>query len=138
MVNEIKSIIVENTKKIDELISIVLKKSKTAPYTTFQQKLEKFGDIKHVTNLDRAKFKVYAKINKDLCNDHNSDSVCKMSLNYYYPFLINLYANEDSNSDNSEKFKRAIHNFVVDMQNVVKYYANSSLDYAQISAEPIN
>jgi len=133
MVNEVKSIIVENTKNFDELISKVLQKQPNKPFTTFQQKLERFGELKQVSNLDRAKFKVYAKINKDLCNDQNSDSVCKMSLNFYYPFLINLYTEEENFTDNTEKFKRAIYNFVEDMQAVISRYVDSPFDYTDFS-----
>ncbi len=117
MILELEKKVRENTLLIDQLISnyFLNHLSKKDVQTingltannqfTFNQKVKLFCDVVTMSNIDQAKFKVYAKITADLENNDILNPAYFQNIRNYHTFLMNTYsAASDSNSTQVKLF----------------------------------
>lgn len=104
---------------------------------SFGQKVKLFSDLVTMSKLDKAKFKVYAKINNDLINNDILDSSYFDSIRNYHPFLMNTYLVGLEVSSLKEKLLYTIDSFSNDIVKLTKIYAEKPQIYYQKRAKNI-
>lgn len=149
MITELEKKVSKNTLLIDELLTKyfannlgkndlkTINSLNTIGKFSFGQKIKLFSDLVTMSKLDRAKFKVYAKINNDLINNDLLDSSYFDSIRNYHPFLMNTYLNGSEVSSLKEKLLFAIDLFSNDIINLTKIYSEKPQIYYQKSPKNI-
>lgn len=115
MITELEKKVRENTSLIDKLISNYFLKNlpkkdaqtiaslMTNGKFSFNQKIKLFCDLATMPKLDKAKFKVYAKINNDLSNNDILNPAYFENIRNYHTFLINTYSTPSETHSQQEK-----------------------------------
>jgi len=136
MLTDLRIKIDENTKAIDLAISkyfanrLGVKDVKTINALgingdlTFNQKVNIFCDIMPLTKIDKAKLKVYTKINNEIVLDNDITTYDQYfsNLNCYHPFLFNTYLKSDEIISIKEKLTFAIHQLIDDVVKLTDEY----------------
>ena len=136
MLTDLRLKIDENTKDIDLAISkyfanrLGVKDVKTINALgidgnlTFSQKVTIFCDIMPLTKIDKAKLKVYTKINNEIVlnNDVLTYDQYFSNLNRYHPFLFNTYLKSDKIISLKEKLTFTIHQLIDDVVELTETY----------------
>ncbi len=136
MLTDLRKKIDENTKVLDLSISkyfanrLGVKDIKTINALgingdlTFNQKINIFCDIMPLTKIDKAKLKVYTKINNEIVlnDDILTYDEYFSNLNCYHPFLFNTYLKENDVLSIKEKLTFAIHQLIDDVIKLTDEY----------------
>lgn len=143
MLHNLKEKVVQNTEVIDTMISryfanrLGVKDIKTINALgkdgklSFKQKADLFCDIVHLSKIDKAKFKIFIKINHEfiLNEDPFSKDNDINSLGCYSPFLFNVYLSDNDLDSVKEKLNVAIDQLVDDVVNLTTKYVNQPQVY---------
>ena len=91
---------------------------------TFSKKVCLFCDLLPLSKIDKAKFKVFLKINNEIVlnNDLLTDDVYFSNLNSYEPFLINTYLENEDFASIKDKITLAIYLLIDDIEMLTSYY----------------
>lgn len=91
---------------------------------TFNQKVNLFCELLPLTNIDKAKFKVYLRIHNETFE--NTDLLTPdpyfSKLNSYHPFLFNNYVEDKEFLSIEEKLTFAIHQLIDDVVLLTPHY----------------
>jgi hypothetical protein len=136
MLTDLRKKINENTEVIDLAISkyfanrLGVKDIKTINALgingdlTFTQKVNMFCYIMPLSKIDKAKLKVYTKINNEIAlnNDILTYDEYFSNLNCYHPFLFNTYLVANDVLSIKEKLTFAIHQLIDDVVKLTDEY----------------
>ena len=143
MITELEKKVHKNTLLIDDLLTKYFVKnlgrndSKTITTLnangkfSFVQKVKLFSDLATMPKLDKAKFKVYAKINNDLASNDILDPNYFDSIRNYHPFLMNTYLTGLEVLSLKEKLLFSIDLFSNDIVKLTKIYTEKPQLYYQ-------
>ena len=149
MISELEKTIATTSSQIDALISKYflknLKKSDSNTFAklntngsySFGEKIKLFCDLVTISNLDKAKFKVYAKINSDMATDNVLHPNYLNNINNYYPFLMNTYCTSSEMNTIQEKLFSSIDLLAGDVFNLIKMYTEKPQIYYHKKAKNI-
>lgn len=136
MLTDLQEKIIENTDVVDEMISRYLASRlgvndvKTidalgaSGNLTFNEKIALFCNLMPLSKIDKAKFKVYSKINNEILlnRDVLSSDNYFSDLNRYHPFLFNTYLENKDDLSIKEKLKFAINQIIDDVVKLTSHY----------------
>ena len=143
MLNDLQENVRQNTMVIDQMISKYLANRLgvndvqtinalgTKGHLSLKEKFGLFSDLMNMSKIDRAKFKVYNKINEEvlLQNDLLSSNNYFSNLNCYHPFLFNTYLLEKDVLSIKEKLKFAIEQLIDDVVKLTAHYIDKPKVY---------
>ena len=147
MITELEKIFRENTLLIDELISKYFLKNlpkkdlKTATFLmskdsfTFNQKIKLFCDLVRMSKLDKAKFKVFTKINYDLNNNDILNPSYFHNIRTYHTFLLNTYSTPTDTNTLQEKLFSATNRLSNNIVRLTQIYSEKPQIYQQKKAK---
>ena len=136
MLTNLRKKITHNSKIIDQKISMyfadrlgvndvkTINALGTDGDLTFNQKVNLFCELLPLTKIDKAKFKVFLKINNEIVlhDDELTFDQDFSNINNYYPFLFNTYLDDNHFSSMKEKLDFAIHKLIDDVARLTLYY----------------
>ena len=95
-------------------------------YLTLTRKIELFCDIAHLSKIDRAKLKVFSKINNDILlgKDVISPEDYYSGLSCYSPFLFNIYLEDEDVQTIKQKLTFAIDQLMEDVVALTEEYSS--------------
>ena len=136
MLTDLRKKIAHNSEIIDQKISMhfadrlgvndikTINALGTDGCLTFSQKVNLFCELLPLTKIDKAKFKVFLKINNEIVIN---DDVLTFDQDFsyltkYYPFLFNTYLDDNLFSSTKEKLDFAIHKLIDDVARLTPHY----------------
>jgi len=143
MITELEKKVRENTSHIDELITkYLIQHLRTNDKKTiidlnangklsFGQKVKLFCDIVTMSKIDKAKFKVYAKINNDLIKNDILNPVYFQNIKNYHTFLINTYSIPSDTSSLQERLFSATNRLSNNIVRLTQIYTEKPQIYYQ-------
>jgi len=98
----------------------------------FNQKVNLFCDLVHMSSINAAKFKVYTKINDEVVlNDNLLNPSYLKSLTNYFPFLVNTYLSTEEVLSLQQKITFSINLLIDDVVKLTKIHTEKSEIYYQ-------
>ncbi len=149
MISELEKKVRENTLIIEELIFNYflknLRKKDLQTVTsliskdkfTFNKKVKLFCDLVTMTKMDKAKFKVYAKINNDFKNNDILNPAYFQNIKKYHAFLINTYSTVSDSNSQQEKLFSATNRLSNNIVRLTQIYTEKHEIYYQKRAKNI-
>ncbi|MDY7394343.1 hypothetical protein UMM65_03760 [Aureibaculum sp. 2210JD6-5] len=143
MITELEKKVGENTSLIDELITKYLlqhlgtndKKTisdlNAKNKFSFGQKIKLFCDLVTMSKMDKAKFKVYAKINNDLNDNDILNPAYFQNIRNYHTFLINTYSTPSDTNSLQEKLFSATNRLSNNIVRLTQIYTEKPQIYYQ-------
>lgn len=149
MITELEKKVNGNTSLIDELITkYLLQHLGTNDKKTiinlnangkfsFGQKVKLFCDIVTMSKIDKAKFKVYTKINNDLNSNDILNPAYFQNMKNYHTFLINTYSPPTDTNSLQEKLFSATNMLSNNIVRLTQIYSEKPQVYYKKRAKNI-